>query len=58
MIMLAVDSSGVIPSISKPTSGQTAYHFLAGYRNENLVPAYESDPMSLDPVVVAQELSS
>jgi hypothetical protein len=42
MIMLAVDSSGVIPSISKLTPGQTAYHFLAGYQNGNFVPAYES----------------
>ena len=58
MIMLAADSSRVIPSISKLTPGQAAYHFLAGYQNGNFVPAYESDPMSLDPVVVAKELSS
>jgi len=56
--MLVVDSSGVIPSISKLTPGQTAYHFLAGYQNGNFVPAYESGPMSLDPIVVAKELSS
>jgi ATP-dependent phosphoenolpyruvate carboxykinase len=58
IIMLAADSSGVIPSISKLTPGQAAYHFLAGYQNGNFVPAYESGPMSLDPVVVAKELSS
>ena len=58
IIMLAADSSGVIPSISKLTPGQVAYHFLAGYQNGNFVPAYESGPMSLDPVIVAKDLSS
>jgi ATP-dependent phosphoenolpyruvate carboxykinase len=58
IIMLAADSSRVIPSISKLTPSQVAYHFLAGYQNGKFVPAYESGPMSLDPVVVAKELSS
>lgn len=58
IIMLAADSSGTIPPISKLTPGQAAYHFLAGYQNGNFVPAYESGPVSLDPVVVAKELSS
>jgi len=58
IIMLAADSSGAIPPISKLTPGQAAYHFLAGYQNGNFVPAYESGPVALDPVVVAKELSS
>ena len=56
--MLAADISGVIPSISKLTPGQAAYHFLAGYQNGNFVPAYELGPMPLDLVIVAKELSS
>ncbi|GLJ49018.1 hypothetical protein SUGI_1034110 [Cryptomeria japonica] len=58
VVMLSADSSGVIPSISKLTPGQAAYHFLAGYQNGNFMPAYESGPMSFDPVAVAKEFSS
>uniref|UniRef100_A0A0C9RXS9 phosphoenolpyruvate carboxykinase (ATP) n=1 Tax=Wollemia nobilis TaxID=56998 RepID=A0A0C9RXS9_9CONI len=58
VVMISADSSGVMPSISKLTSGQAAYHFLAGYQNGNFVPAYESGPMSLNLVEVAKGLSS
>eukprot|EP01018_Ginkgo_biloba_P035885 Gb_00602 [translate_table: standard] len=58
VIFFSADSSGAIPSISKLSPGQAAHHFLAGYQNGTFVPAYESGPMSLDPMVVAKELSS
>nr|KJB26723.1 hypothetical protein B456_004G256700 [Gossypium raimondii] len=40
VILATSDSSGTIPSISKLSPGQAAYHFLAGYQNGEFVPAY------------------
>ncbi|MFQ6627515.1 hypothetical protein Gotur_005972 [Gossypium turneri] len=40
VILATSDSSGTIPSISKLSPGQAAYHFLAGYQNGEFVPGY------------------
>lgn len=47
----------MIPSISKLTPGQAAYHFLAGYQDGKFTPAYNKNP-SVDPLELAKGLLS
>ncbi|KAJ7961652.1 Phosphoenolpyruvate carboxykinase (ATP) [Quillaja saponaria] len=56
VILVSSDSSGSIPSVSKLSPGQAAYHFLAGYQNGNFVPAYRKGPSSIYPLELAKAL--
>ncbi|KAJ4950365.1 hypothetical protein NE237_027197 [Protea cynaroides] len=56
VILASADSSGTIPSLSKLSSGQAAYHFLAGYQNGNFVPAYSKS--AIDPLELAKAFLS
>ncbi|KAL5568276.1 hypothetical protein UlMin_024851 [Ulmus minor] len=58
VILASSDSSGIIPRVSKLCPEQAAYHFLAGYRNGNFVPAYSKGPSSIDPLELAKALLS
>lgn len=58
VILASSDSSGVIPSISKLSPGQAAYHFLAGYHNGKFVPAYGKSPSSANPLELAKAVLS
>ncbi|XP_031737394.1 uncharacterized protein LOC101222903 isoform X5 [Cucumis sativus] len=49
-------SSRTIPSASKLSPGQAAYHFLAGYQNGKFVPAFHNGPSSIDPLELAKAL--
>lgn len=40
LLFFLLCSSGIIPSVAKLSSGQAAYHFLAGYQNGKFFPAY------------------
>lgn len=55
-VLVTVDSSGVIPTISKLTPSQAAYYFLAGYNGKFFVPAYQDGPLSVDPLSLAKSL--
>ncbi|KAL8095552.1 uncharacterized protein LOC141690044 isoform X2 [Apium graveolens] len=57
VIFASSDSSGTIPSISKLTPGQAAYHFLAGYQDGKFTPAYSKNS-SVDPLELAKGLLS
>ncbi|KAL5647226.1 hypothetical protein ACJX0J_041581, partial [Zea mays] len=58
VIIISYDSSGAIPSICKPSPGQAAYHFLAGYHDGKFIPAYSKAPSSVDPLALASSLFS
>ncbi|XP_043695875.1 uncharacterized protein LOC122646390 [Telopea speciosissima] len=58
VILASADSSGTIPSLSKLSPGQAAYHFLAGYQNGKFVPAYNKDFSATDPLELAKALLS
>lgn len=58
IILVTSDSSRVIPPVSKLSSGQVAYHFLAGYQNGKFIPAYGVGLSCIDPVELAKALFS
>ncbi|KAJ4957428.1 hypothetical protein NE237_024539 [Protea cynaroides] len=58
VVLASADSSGAIPSVSKLSPGQAAYHFLAGYQNGKFVPAYSKGPSATDPLELAKALLS
>ncbi|XWS42859.1 hypothetical protein CRYUN_Cryun16bG0050700 [Craigia yunnanensis] len=58
VILATSDSSGSIPSVSKLSLGQAAFHFLAGKQNGEFVPAYAKGPSSIDALYLAKALHS
>ncbi|XP_059434111.1 uncharacterized protein LOC132167222 [Corylus avellana] len=58
VVLASSDSSGVIPSVSRLSPGQAAYHFLAGYQNGKFTPAYSKGPSSTDPLELAKAFLS
>ncbi|XP_058000309.1 uncharacterized protein LOC131178733 isoform X1 [Hevea brasiliensis] len=58
VVLVTSDSSGTIPSISKLSPGQAAYHFLAGYHNGKFMPAYNKGPSSVDALELAKAFLS
>lgn len=59
IVLASSDSSGLIPTISKLSPGQAAYHFLAGYQNGTFNPAYGMSSSYLcDPLQIAKALFS
>lgn len=58
VVLVTSDSSGTIPSMSKLSPGQAAYHFLAGYQNGKFMLAYNRGPSSLDALELAKAFLS
>ncbi|KAF7845623.1 Phosphoenolpyruvate carboxykinase [Senna tora] len=55
-VLVSSDSSGGIPTVSKLSPGQAAYHFLAGYQNGKFVPSFSHGPSCIDPLELAKAL--
>ncbi|KAJ9547527.1 hypothetical protein OSB04_020070 [Centaurea solstitialis] len=58
IVLASSDSLGLIPTISKLTPGQVAYHFLAGYQNGTFNPAYGITSYLCDTLQIAKTLYS
>ncbi|KAK3143841.1 hypothetical protein QOZ80_4AG0305650 [Eleusine coracana subsp. coracana] len=58
VIIVSSDSTDAIPSVSKLSPGQAAYHFLAGYHDGRFVPAYSNGPSPAEPLALASSLFS
>ncbi|KAG9454506.1 hypothetical protein H6P81_007410 [Aristolochia fimbriata] len=58
IVFASADSSGALPSVSKLSPGQAAYHFLAGYQNGNFLPGYIMGPSPNNPLELAKGLLS
>lgn len=56
IVLITSDDSRTIPSASKLSPGQAAYHFLAGYQNGKFMPAFHKGPSSIDPLELAKAL--
>ncbi|TYK20967.1 uncharacterized protein E5676_scaffold1293G00230 [Cucumis melo var. makuwa] len=56
IVLITSDDSRTIPSASKLSPGQAAYHFLAGHQNGKFVPAFHKGPSSIDPLELAKAL--
>ncbi|XP_022148661.1 uncharacterized protein LOC111017263 isoform X2 [Momordica charantia] len=56
IVLVTSDGSRTIPSASKLSPGQAAYHFLAGYQDGKFVPAFHKGPSSIDPLELAKAL--
>ncbi|KAK6936524.1 Phosphoenolpyruvate carboxykinase, ATP-utilizing [Dillenia turbinata] len=56
VVVACTDSAGIIPSVSKLSPGQAAYHFLAGYQDGKFTPTFYKGPSSFDPLELANAL--
>ncbi|KAG0484932.1 hypothetical protein HPP92_009011 [Vanilla planifolia] len=55
VVFASSDSTGALPSISKLSPEQAAYHYLAGFHDGKFVPGYINSPYLLDPLTVAKD---
>ncbi|XP_074566760.1 uncharacterized protein LOC141823381 isoform X2 [Curcuma longa] len=53
-VMVMADSTGAVPAVSSLSSGQAAYHFLAGYQDGKFVPAFLKPPSPIEPLELAK----
>ncbi|XP_052180301.1 uncharacterized protein LOC127793574 isoform X2 [Diospyros lotus] len=58
IIFVSSDCSGTIPSASRLSPGQAAFHFLAGYQNGTFLPAYSKDHLPINPLELAKAFLS
>ncbi|XP_052181470.1 uncharacterized protein LOC127794435 [Diospyros lotus] len=58
IIFASFDCSGTIPSASRLSPGQAAFHFLAGYQNGTFLPAYSKDHLPINPLELAKAFLS
>ncbi|XP_024529603.1 uncharacterized protein LOC112345971 [Selaginella moellendorffii] len=58
LVLVTVDSSGVLPEITKLSPQQCAFLSLAGYDGKTYTPAYNKRLASVDPATLATELAA